>query len=150
MAFDPVLQPNGIVRALEQHRGRVEQTRENAARYAQSYATYTTTGVGEFRIEEINLFGCTFSEQPIVSYGFSLPTDELDDLPQVMVTGALPRCSGGVQAWFRDDNEFYVGALVYVTVDLPATAPSTPLWIIDHDFTFTAIAMKDLPAHLLT
>lgn len=143
MAYDPVLQPMDLVQAIEQHRGRVEQTRENSARYAQSYATYTTTGVGEHQFDEPNLFGCTFTDQPIVAYGFSL------DGSQYVEGVPLPRCVGGVREWVRDARGFYVGAYVYLAVDTLPTDQEVPEYVIDHDFTFTAVALKDLPEHLL-
>lgn len=110
MAYDPVIAPNGIVQALEAHRGRVDQTRENSARYAQSFATYTTTGDGQFLIEDAHMFGCKFTQQPIIAYGYSLDDEQL-------VSDRLPRCNGGVRSWIRDKAGLYTGAYVFLLVD---------------------------------
>lgn len=139
--YDPFLSTNPVVGALEQHRGRVEQVRENSARIAQSFATYTTTGVGEFEIEEPHTFGCTFSEQPIVAYGSSLNGEQL-------VPGQFPRIFGSVREWITDTRGFYIGAYVFFVIDVPDAALA-PEYVVDHDLTFTAVALKDLPAYLL-
>lgn len=141
MANDPFLSTNPLVGALEQQRSRVDQVRENSARYAQSFGTFTTTGIGEFEIEDPHLFGCTFADQPIVAFGFSLNGDQL-------VPTQFPRCTGGVRSWVQDARGFYIGAYVICLVEVPDPLLA-PQYVVDHDFTFTAIAMKALPAHLL-
>jgi len=140
-AYDPFVSTNPVVSALEQHRGNVERTRENSARYAQGFASYSTTGVGEYEPPDSLAFGCTFTEQPFVSYGFTVVTQDL-------VVGSFPRCSGGVHGWIKNNRNFYIGAFVFFTVDIP-TAGLPPAYTIEHHFTFTAVALKDLPAHLL-
>ena len=44
MAYDPVFSTNPIVGALKGHRGFVERTRENSARYAMAYQSFTSRG----------------------------------------------------------------------------------------------------------
>lgn len=109
MANDPVLITNPLVSALEAHRGKIEQTRENEARTAQSSAIYTTDGSGDFVPDEPHYFGCTFVEKPIVSYAFEVHDGaNLKD---------VPRCSGGVREWIQDSRGFYIGAWVAYAVD---------------------------------
>jgi hypothetical protein len=162
MAYDPFLTTNPIVGAFEQHRGKVEQTRENTARLAQSFGSFETRGDGEFILSEAHLFGCTFTERPVVSYGYSL-TEESE--PPLF--GRLPQCVGGVSLWITNPKGFYVGAYTFFVVncqtvltttpppegeDPPPVPPAdqpTPIYIIEHDMTFTGIALKDLPDYLL-
>lgn len=162
MATDPFLSSNPMVAATEAHRAKVEQTRENSARLAQAYITITTTGDGEFQIPDAALFGCTFTEQPIVATGFSLDGLQLAE-------GHFPRCHAFVRSWVQDDRGFYLGAFIALVVETslivagaPDPAPTAdsnantgvvdpiiPVYVIDHDLTFTGIALKDLPDYLL-
>jgi len=167
MAYDPFFSTNPVVETIEAHRGKVEQIRENTARLASAYATYSTEGDGEFLLDEPHLFGCTFTERPIVAYGFSMGDSDNEDQ---LVIGKLPTANGGVRRWVTDVRGFYIGAYVFFTVDTATvartTAPTgaedppslfsppdpnaaTPLYRVDHDFTFTGIALKDLPEYLL-
>lgn len=157
MAYDPAFSTNPVVGALESHRGFVERTRENSARYAMAYQSFSSVGTGEFNVGNPILFGCRFQDQPIVAYGHSLDGLQL-------VLGAFPRCFGGVRAWIMDDREMYIGAYCYFIVDIggpPATTGTPPppptteeqalidTMVITHDFTFTSIALKTLPEELL-
>lgn len=125
MAYDPFFSTNPVVDALEAHRGRVEQTRENTARLAQAFATYNTTGDGEFLLEEPYRFGCTFTERPIVSYGYAIDTSTQTSMEEEVILGRMPRAIGGVRKWIKDDRDFYIGAYVFFTVDTSAVATTT-------------------------
>lgn len=135
MARDPFFGINPIMEAMEQRRGYVEQLRQNTSRLAQSYNFVETTGVGSIRLATVVRFYCTFIEKPVVSYGFTVESELVDD--------DFPQSCGGVYSWLLDSRGFYLGAYVFVKVD--ATEDPT----IQHDFTFTGIAMKDLPDYLL-
>lgn len=136
MATDPFFGTNPVVDALEQRRGYVEQLRQNTSRLAQSYNSVTTQGNGMLRLPTIMRFHCTFIEQPVVSYGFVLKSPLLEK--------DYPTSSGGVYTFQVDKRGFYLGAYCYVVVNSVDDYPE-----IHHDFTFTGIAMKDLPEHLL-
>lgn len=136
MALDPFFVTNPLVRTLDGARGREEQTRENSARHATSYARVTTHGVGEVLHERVVSFDCTFVEEPRVAYGFSIDGDTLID-------GLFPSSSGGVWKWQQDHRDYYLGAYVYFVI------VGDPECDLAHDFTFTGIAIKDLPEHLL-
>lgn len=136
MSYDPFIGNNPVVNAMEQRRGYIEQLRQNTSRLAQSYNTVATNGNGMLRLATVVAFNCTFVEKPMVSYGFVLDTDLTED--------DYPASSGGVFKWQLDRRGFYLGAYVYVVVTCLADYPG-----ITHNFTFTGIAMKDLPEHLL-
>lgn len=137
MGLDPFFDSNPLVRTLAGDRGRVEQTRENSARHAICYTQVATLGMGEVLVETVLPFDCTFVEQPRVAYGFSLDGD-------LLVDGNFPSSSGGVWKWQQDHREYYLGAYVYFVI----SGGDGNLDLI-HDFTFTGIAIKDLPEHLL-
>lgn len=166
MAYDPFLSTNPLVDALEAHRGKVEQTRENTARLAQAFASYETTGDGEIILNEPYLFGCTFIERPTTSYGFAL--NEAANAAGIDVQfGKLPQASGGVREWVKDGRGYYTGCYVFFSVRTQAITRTTPVdpdedpapvvdptaatpnYVIDHDFMFSGIAIKDVPAYLL-
>ena len=145
--MNPFVQSNPIIDGLERHRARIEQTRENSTRLAQAYATFDSTGSGEFQAPEMIDFGCTFVDRPVVGYGFSLDGDTL-------VPDRYPRSSGAVYKWQRDTGGRYIGAYAMVVVDAGAgggfgVAAAEPTYELTHDFVFTGIAMKNLPTHLL-
>lgn len=136
MTQDPFIGVNPIVGALESHRAKLEQVWENTARQAWSYASLTTTGVGEIQHPTVVRFDCTFIEQPKVAHGFSLDGDTLVD-------GSFPTVSAGVWKWWQDKRGFYLGAYVFFVVTGVAS------YAIQHDFTFSGIAIKDLPEYLM-
>ena len=109
MAYDPFVNVNPLVHAAELHRGRLEQTRENSARYAQAMASISTVGDGRFIIDEPTIFDTVFLERPIVSYGSVMD-------PRQLVDYAMPRAHGGVRDWVRNERGHYIGAYVYLTV----------------------------------
>lgn len=118
MAYDPFYSTNPAVSAMEAHRGRIEQVRENSARLAQSYATYATTGDGEFLIELPNLFGCTFTERPVVAYSYALQADEI-------IAGSMPQSTGGIREWVQDARGFYTGAYVFFVINTGTSLSTT-------------------------
>ena len=152
--------------ALEQRRAQLTRDAENSARYASSYVSYKTTGWGEFISEECQRFTTTFTKRPSVSHSFSLDGDELID-------GRFPRVTAGVHKWLQDNDDFYIGAWVFFVIEtfgvqsqpayvlptsesqrvglvsLPVPLPADPNYEILHDFTFTGVAMKAIPAYLL-
>lgn len=147
-------------------------TDENSARAATAWGTVHTVGWGEFVLDEAIMFGVTFTEQPIISYGFCMDDDNQ------LVTNQMPRCSGGVLRWVQDTNDFYVGAHVMVTVgvadpmlaiqawllnvqietvvgssgtssstivpQVPVDYTNNPQYDLTHSFTFAALAIKDI------
>lgn len=136
MAYDPFLGTNPVVDAMEQRRGYIEQLRQNTSRLAQSYNFVETVGVGQIRLPTVVNFHCTFVQKPVVGYGYTVESD--------LIEGDFPASVGGVYAWQQDARGFYLGCYVFAVVT--ATSDTTT---IQHDFTFTGIAMKDLPQYLL-
>lgn len=133
--------------ALEQRRGQLDAIRENTARLATAQMTFATHGWGEFKLPEVAYFGVTFIERPLVSYGVSVDGDAL-------VPTRFPRVTAGVYKWLQDVKGFYTGAWVFFVVDtqslfIPTTVTTDPGYDLIHDFQFTGIAAKILPAHLL-
>lgn len=136
MALDPFFSVNPLVSSLNQNQRRQEQVRENSSRQAWSYATLKTTGTGEVLHKTVVPFDCTFIERPRVAYGFHMDGDAL-------IPGLYPVCSAGVWKWQQDRREFYVGAYIFFVVD------GDDSYDIIHDFTFSGIAMKDIPDYLM-
>lgn len=152
--------------ALETRRAQIHRDAENSARYATSYVSYKTTGWGEFVSADCQYFTTTFVKRPSVAHSLSLDGDTL-------VTGRFPRVTAGVHKWLQDRDGFYTGAWLFfvvetigmqaqrtyvlptsetastgvVAIDVPLAAD--PNYELLHDFTFTGVAMKSIPAHLL-
>lgn len=138
---------------LERRRGDVERHKENKARLANAYGRYETTGQGTIEIEQRVEFGCTYVEEPFMAYGSYIDVDEWADLLDLPVkdTPPLPQVTGFVTAWDLDDRDNYVGAWVAVSVYFPLTDPAVPADaqpVIKHHFTFSAVALKDVPLDL--
>ena len=153
-------------RALEQRRAEIAKTNENSARYASSFVTFKTHGWGEFVSPDAQRFTTTFTRQPSVSHGLALDGDTLVD-------GRFPRVTAGVHKWLRDSDGHYTGAWLFFVVEtmgmqfqrtyslgqsdgtsvglvnVPVPIPDDPMYDLVHSFTFTGIAMKAVPAHLL-
>ena len=160
MPVDPGFQ------AQEQRRGFLEATRENSARYASAYVSYQTTGWGEFLSPDCQRFTTTFVKRPSVAHSLSIDGDDLVDT-------RYPRVTAGVHKWLQDERGFYIGAWLFFvvetfglqtqptyvmptdsdgavgTVAMPYPAAADPNYTIIHDFTFTGVAMKAIPAYLL-
>jgi hypothetical protein len=128
--------------------GEGRQHLENTARLAEAYGFFETTGWGEFAVEACHKFGLTFVEEPVVAYGYSIDEDELIEL-------RYPRSFGFVYRWKQDTRGYYVGAWVAFVVDtlspaLIAGVPTEdPMYNLHHTFTFSGVALKDLPTDVL-
>lgn len=134
-------------RALEQRRSRLDAIRENSSRPATCRLTFTTTGWGEMKLPNASYFGGSFIDRPAVATGVTIDGDNL-------VATRFPRVTAGVYKWLRDASGFYVGAWVFIAVDtqspyIATTVTADPGYELTHDFTFTGVASKALPAHLL-
>lgn len=132
---------------IRAHGARVQQANENGARHASSYTMIDSNGSGELLHPEVVEFDCTFIQEPIVAHGWALDGDEL-------VKGSYPRVSAGVFRWRTNRRGHYTGAWLFFTVDVPGDLvdPETGNafgYSINHYFTFSGVAMKDLPDHLL-
>lgn len=126
------------IAAMASRRALLTQTAENSARTATVQATIDTTGVGDFVDENVVTFGLTFFEKPIISYGMCVDGDGIED------SGLWPISCGGVYRWQLDKCGHWIGAWCWVSVsraeaDLP----------LEHHFTFTGTARKDVPAALM-
>lgn len=144
--------PRTIVDELESRRRHADQVRENSARIAQQFATFDTTGQGSVAFEDKVDFQVTFIEKPMVAYAGELDIDDLADVQNVEAgeMPMLPISCGFVTDWDIDTRGYYVGAwcavrvyfppedLVDVTLDVEMT----------HNFTFAAIALKDVDTTL--
>lgn len=141
MSFDPW-------DSFRKHEANDRRHLENSARLAEAYGFFDTSGWGEFAFETCHKFGLTFIEEPVIAYGYSLDGDALVDL-------RFPRAWGMVYKWKQDVRGYYVGAWVAIVVDTlsPATIAAVPEddpgYDLNHTFTFTGIALKDLPTDVL-
>lgn len=146
--------------SLERHRMQIERTKENGARLAKSYLTWTTTGWGEFVNDVVMDFGLTFTEKPSFTFGFELDSDNGPDL----VDGRFPRGNAFVYDYRKvhplgdDSITYYTGAwCAFVFEDVGFqfsegsfdTTQGSPQYRIHWSLQFEGIALKDLPSHLL-
>lgn len=136
----------GLLDDLDKRRGQVEITNENSARLAHAYGTATTTGQGTCQVEDSIEFGTAFVELPHVSHCSVVDIDDLSDLLGVE-DPPLPHVSGFVTDWDQDERGFYVGAWVAakVSFDTLDAVDIAAQPVIEHHFTFSAIAIKDIP-----
>lgn len=133
---------------LEAARAEQIRHRENSARLAQAFAKFESTGQGTVEFEERVDFGLTFIEEPYITYGCQLDLDELANLLNTEESGTpvLPQATGYVTEWDIDERGFYTGAWMAATVYDPTGALSTGVeLVVNHHFTFSAIAIKDVP-----
>jgi hypothetical protein len=119
-------------------------TRENAARHAFAEMSYVSTGVGQQRVGKAMRFPIVFRESPQVATASA--TIKLPD-PKLWHD---PVGTGGVYAWLRDGNGNYIGAKIWVRVDIhPVDDSSTetpPAKVsTKHYFTFSGMAIKSVP-----
>jgi hypothetical protein len=130
---------------LQQHREYLRRNAENSTRHGYAYAKFDSTGWGEFAFPDCFEFGLTYTEEPYVSYSYSLDGDSLVDT-------RFPRSMGGVYRWKLNNRGFFVGAWCFVCVDsrspFIATSEREPNYALRHYFSFAGMAMKDLPDHL--
>lgn len=129
-------------RLADQHRHR-----ENRGRLAHAYARFMTTGVGSFEFEDRIDFETIFLERPFIAIGHQLDaqaftmTYEDEDGDEDYLD--LPQCTGYVTEWDQSSHDHYIGCWVAVVVQLDVEMAEVPT--IYHDFTFSAIAIKDVP-----
>lgn len=135
--------PYGPFEELERRRGQLTRTAENSARLAFAYATYTSSGLGQFAYPTEVRFEVAFTERPFMAYGYYYALDGDD----AVVT--WPRSVGFVWDWNQDTKGLYIGASVAVIVDSPVVTVPTPAYALEHYFTFSGVAMKAFPAYLL-
>jgi len=149
--------------------------RENRARLAHAYVRVSTTGTGVFEFDDRIDFGLTFVERPFIACGWQLRESDADQLrdPErpYPVPGTYPLCTGYVTDWDTTERDHYVGAWITVVVHIPESlnvptltsldpdeadriegleySGGSPIveadWKIWHDFTFSGIALKDIP-----
>lgn len=136
---------------IERRRGEVERHRENSARQASAFARYRATGIGSIEFEDAVDFGLTFIEQPFLSVGYAIDTDELSEVLGVAEDdiAPLPIVAGMVTDWEIDERGFYTGAYVGAVVYFPPNdyvniEPDAEVNVEIH-YTFTATALKDIP-----
>jgi hypothetical protein len=166
-----------LIRELRDRTDEVTRTRENSARPAFSYARYRTTGQGSVVFGRRVDFGLTYIEEPYMSYGSMVDENELAEKLDMDSGGGedtpMPVCSGSVIEWDVDTRGFYVGAWVAVRVyfpkeitfvddsegvnpkaaysSIPQGVPEVPVDLgveVVHMFTFSAIALKDVPVRV--
>lgn len=142
--------------AFEQRRGQLDAIRENTSRLAFTQCSFTTHGWGEFKMPEVTYFTSTYITRPLVAHGVSIDGDAL-------VPTRYPRATAGVYRWLQDVKGFYTGAWMFFVVDTLAVVndsygkPAFSETLVDkdpgydliHDLTFSGIAIKALPSHLL-
>lgn len=142
-------------REMEQQRAAINRHRENAARLARSYATWTTTGWGEFRVAHCFDFDCIFTEAPIFLTGLAVVDEDNEGVE--LVTGRFPGVTAGVWKWRLNENHYFTGAWVFFNVSTIAfqmtggAYPTTPdpNYRLVHHMSFEGIALKDVPHYLL-
>lgn len=139
----------GLIDDLDRRRAQVEITRENRSRIAQAYGSFSSTGLGTFHYPDRLGFGLSFIEKPYVCHAGEVDLEALTDVLGIVppATVPLPHLTGYVSRWDQDDRDLYVGCWVSVRVEFPVVDLIDPsvLPVIEHHFTFAAIAMKHIP-----
>ena len=146
---------------LDRRRERELRDRENSARLAMAYATFSTVGSGSIQNGDRISFETTFIEMPYMSYGAVIDVEQVMDEfgydPEFVESSGsgnpqenvpLPLCTGYVTEWDQDERGFYIGCWVAVRVYYPGeelASVTDPQIEIDHHFSFAANAMKDIP-----
>lgn len=140
-----------VIEALAFHESRRTAIRENSARAATQYATFTSDGAGTHLHPEPVRFATPFVGEPAIATGFALTRPPDADIWE------LPRVTAGVYRWIiEDDHGFHTGAYVYFAVDCPYTEAGQELVdagelgfrpepVLVHHFAFTGLSYKDLP-----
>ncbi len=136
-----------IVDELEERQRYKDRVSENSARVAVAWATFDTVGQGSVYFDEKIDFDVTFIEQPMVAYGGTIDADELSNMQALDAgdAGILPVCCGFVTDWDTDTRGYYTGAWVAVRVYFPDGVAIDAEVEMTHNFTFTAVALKDVP-----
>lgn len=138
-----------IIDELDARRQFSDQVKENSARLAQAFATFDTNGQGSIEFEKRCKFGVTFIEKPMVAYAAELDMDVLADMQNVSAgeMPTLPLASGFVTEWDTDERGYYTGCWCAVRVYFPYEdlIDITLKVELTHNFSFSAIALKDIP-----
>ena len=121
---------------------------ENKGRLAFASARMKSQGQGTFEFEDCIDFGLTFVERPFIASGWQIDLDQARDAfglgPNEDIV--LPQVTAYVTEWNMTEREHYVGAWVAVSVYYPSVDYRVDAQVkIQHDFTFSAIALKDIP-----
>lgn len=138
----------GLLDDLDRRREQTSRHRENSGRLAQAYASWTSTGGGLLEYEERIDFGVIFTERPFISHACVVDTAALKEL---IGRVAMPHVTAYVTEWDTDEKDLYTGCWVAVRVDF-ALADMLDYYtqvVVDHDFTFTGVAIKDLGTDLV-
>ena len=141
---------------LELRRRADARHHENRARLAHAYARFATEGVGSAQFEDVVDFGLTFIEKPFVAVGAEVDLDALAEalgLDEEDEAIPMPHVSSYVVEWDRDERGFYVGAWCAGVVTFPtgsATVPADFVLEVTHNFTFSGVALKDIPIDATT
>ncbi len=134
---------------LERRHAERDRHQENSGRLAQAFAKFHSVGQGSIEFGRRVDFDLTFIEEPYVTYGAQIDLDELGELLATPVADPppLPSASGFVTEWDIDERGFYTGCWCAVSVYFPTTlaVPVDAKVDMFHHFTFTAIAIKDVP-----
>lgn len=134
---------------LEARRADLERTKENSARLAHAYGRFTSTGQGSITFPRRLAFGLTFTEEPFMSACSMADPDDIEDLLDRR-DAPFPIITPFVAEWDRDDRGFWVGVWCGVRVWWPPSdlVPASAKPEITHSFTFSGIAMKDVPIEM--
>ncbi len=132
---------------LEARHAARQRNAENAARHAFTFHRLESIGWGQIEFEDPLQFDLSFTRRPFMSYGYHVESDAL-------IEYGYPHCAGLVTEWEQDAHGLYIGAWVAVSIQLGvANYPLSqevaqedwPAYVVEHDFTFQAVAIKDLP-----
>lgn len=126
----------------------LQRNHENKGRLAFAYSRFTTEGSGTVEFEECIDFGLTFVERPFVSVGHQIDVEAARELFGVDPDGdvLLPQVTGYVTDWDTTDRDHYVGCWVAISVTSSVGGVEAyPMVKIQHDFTWSGTAIKDVP-----
>lgn len=127
---------------------------ENKGRLAFASHRVSTRGQGTVEFEDVVSFGLTFVERPFISTGFQIDMDDTRDSIGAGVADNifLPQVTAYVTDWDKTERDHFVGCWVAVCVTYPPRDVSDysaeSQVTVHHDFTFSAIALKDVPVDL--
>lgn len=132
---------------LQRREAEIARNKENKARLAGVYAEFDTEGMGTVEFSDRINFGLRFVQKPFPAYAAEIDPDLVRDAVEDEDDGdvLLPQTSGFVTEWDRDEKGHYVGAWVAVAVTYPDSIPVDAQIPVTHYFTFTAVAIKEIP-----
>lgn len=131
----------------ERHRAALDRDAENRSREAWSAKRFDISGVGFAEFPKAASFGLAFLDQPFVTTGFVLDTDELRDALGVADNEdpPMPMVAGFVTEYDLNENGFYVGAWCAVNIQWAVEPPDPELgFTFQVDFTWRGIGIKDV------